>query len=103
MKLFIDIETVKQLESIHHMPDGFRLCYEKKFGHELENNVPGKYDCFEDHYDNKAALYAKFGKVVGNPLPSVCYSFTKAGCGWIDGLGLICRKRLCKNCSVLRG
>jgi predicted PolB exonuclease-like 3'-5' exonuclease len=64
MKLFIDIETVKQLESIHHMPDGFRLCYEKKFGHELENNVPGKYDCFEDHYDNKAALYAEFGKVV---------------------------------------
>src|SRR5690606_34682843 len=64
MKLFIDIETVPQYKDFHDMPEHLRLCYEKKFGHELENNVPGKYDCFEDHYLNKAGLYAEFGKIV---------------------------------------
>ena len=64
MKLFIDIETVPQYKDFHDMPDHLRHCYEKKFGHELENNVPGKYDCFEDHYNAKAALFAEFGKIV---------------------------------------
>lgn len=64
MKLFIDIETVPQYKDFHDMPDHLRHCYEKKFAHELENNVPGKYDCFEDHYNAKAALFAEFGKIV---------------------------------------
>jgi predicted PolB exonuclease-like 3'-5' exonuclease len=64
MKLFVDIETVPQYKDFHEMPEHLKLCYEKKFGHELENNVPGKYDCFEDHYNAKAALFAEFGKIV---------------------------------------
>lgn len=64
MKLFVDIETVPQYKDFHEMPEHLKLCYEKKFRHELENNVPGKYDCFEDHYNAKAALFAEFGKIV---------------------------------------
>jgi 3'-5' exonuclease len=64
MKLFIDIETVPAFEDFHDMSEERQLCYEKKFGHELANDVPGKYDNFEDHYSDKAALYAEFGKIV---------------------------------------
>lgn len=64
MKVFIDIETVPGLEHINLMKDDLKLCYEKKFGHELENNIPGKHDNFEDHYLEKAGLFAEFGKIV---------------------------------------
>lgn len=64
MKLFIDIETVPIVETFDGLNEELALCYQRKFGHELENNSPGKFDCFEDHYLNKAALFAEFGKIV---------------------------------------
>lgn len=64
MKLFIDIETVPAAQSIEHLDQSTLLIYQRKFGHELENNVPGKFDCFDDHYIAKAGLFAEFGKIV---------------------------------------
>jgi len=59
MKLFIDIETVPAAENFGLMPEDLQKSYQRKFGHELDNK-----DCFEDHFNNRAALYAEFGKIV---------------------------------------
>lgn len=64
MKLFIDIETVPFESSFDLLSDESKIIYQKKFGHELENNVAGKHDNFEDHYKGKAGLFAEFGKIV---------------------------------------
>lgn len=63
MKLFIDIETVPAFADLNEAPQDFQHCYEKRFGHELEN-VDGKHDNFEDHFSDKAGLFAEFGKIV---------------------------------------
>jgi len=64
MKLFIDIETVPLYRSFDLLSESDKIIYQKKFGHELENNVPSKHDCFEDHYKSKAGLFAEFGRIV---------------------------------------
>lgn len=59
MKLFIDIETVPRHEDFNHMPPELRACYEKKFSHEADDLLG-----IENHYSNKAGLFAEFGKIV---------------------------------------
>lgn len=63
MKVFIDIETVPCEEEYGNLSPNLKMCYDKKFGHELSNDE-GKHDCFEDHYKAKAGFYAEFGKIV---------------------------------------
>lgn len=60
---FVDIETVSGVKDFDALDESSKLSYQKRYGHELENNVPGKYDCFEDHYKAKAGLCAEFGKI----------------------------------------
>lgn len=63
MKLFIDIETVPGEEDYNNLSPDLKMCYDKKFAHELSNDG-NNHDCFEDHYKAKAGLYAEFGKIV---------------------------------------
>jgi predicted PolB exonuclease-like 3'-5' exonuclease len=64
MKLFIDIETVPAFPELKGANAEFTKLYMQRFGHELENNIPEKHDNFEDHFTDKAGLYAEFGKIV---------------------------------------
>lgn len=61
---FVDTETIPGYKDFNDMPEELARMYERKFGHELANNDPDKFDNFEDHYRARAALYPEFGKIV---------------------------------------
>lgn len=57
--IFIDIETVPGSSSFEDLPDAWRGLWEKKVARTLPEDVPA-----EQYYDERAALYSEFGKIV---------------------------------------
>ncbi len=57
--IFIDIETVSGHRTFHDLPEEWQGLWSRKFSKGLPENVTP-----EDHYSDKAALYAEFAKVV---------------------------------------
>jgi hypothetical protein len=68
--LFLDIETVSQYETYHHMPEDWQELWNLK----AEIITRGK-DVTPDEVYERAGIYAEFGKIV-------CIS-----CGCIQGQG----------------
>lgn len=67
MKVFIDIETVPQYESFSTADLVTKELFDKKFSYELSNQpayVLEKERTLNDHYRDKAGLFAEFGKIV---------------------------------------
>lgn len=78
-KLFIDIETVRSHDTFESLPKEMRDAYKKKFMRETDDLVMP----IEKHYEDKAGLFAEFGKIV-------CVSM-----GYLDGTDI----RLTSFCS----
>lgn len=78
MRLFIDIETVPEWESFDDLTDQAQDIYMKKFSHEFEGIE------VSEHYSNKAALFAEWGKIV-------CVS-----CGYESTAGVVL-KSFCRD------
>lgn len=57
--IFIDIETVSSEKTFNELPEEWQRLWSKKFSKALPENMP-----IEDHYTQRAALYAEFSKVV---------------------------------------
>jgi uncharacterized protein YprB with RNaseH-like and TPR domain len=69
--LFLDIETVPQFETYHHLPDDWRELWDAKAQILIRNKEA---ETTETVYD-RAGIYAEFGKII-------CIS-----CGFIQGEG----------------
>lgn len=69
--LFIDIETVSEFETYHHLSDGWKELWDQKAGILNRNREE---ETSESAYP-KAAIYAEFGKII-------CIS-----CGCLQGAG----------------
>lgn len=57
--IFIDIETVSGEKSFNELPEAWQRLWTKKSLKGIPENMP-----IEDHYKERAALYAEFSKVV---------------------------------------
>lgn len=69
--LFLDIETVSQFETYHHMPADWKELWDNKSNHLIKNKET---ESAETIY-HRSGIYAEFGKIV-------CIS-----CGCIQGTG----------------
>ena len=58
--LFIDIETVSQYKNYEDMPEDYKYVWNKKYERNEYLNALN----VSEAYENKAAIFAEYGKIV---------------------------------------
>lgn len=64
MKLFLDVETCPISPDFISADSELKVCYIKRFEHEFEKDAHIDHDAINEHFKQKAGLYAEFGKIV---------------------------------------
>jgi hypothetical protein len=63
--IFLDIETTSQYEKYWDMPEVFQKLFAKRFAKEIDVQIADlSKDAYEEVYNQKAPLYAEWGKII---------------------------------------